>query len=69
MRSHSGAEFCIEVDATGIVSVEAGALADVPAELIAIARGLLIDGIAHCAFMWAPGATSFHTGSPSVNST
>lgn len=58
MRSHSGAEFCIEVDTTGIVSVEAGALADVPAELIAIARGLLIDGIAHCAFMWAPAGES-----------
>jgi branched-chain amino acid transport system substrate-binding protein len=49
------AHFCVEVDArAAVVSVEVGALADVPEELREIARGLIADRVSHCAFIWAP---------------
>lgn len=53
------AHFCVEVDAqAAVVSVEVGALADVPLELREIARGLIADRVAHCAFIWSPDSTS-----------
>ena len=49
------AYFCVEVDAqAAVVSVETGEISDVPEGVREIARGLIADRVAHCAFIWMP---------------